>query len=480
METEDDIEEDEEEMYEQEEEMEEEDFTTGDALEPMEEETEGDLGSEGEEKTITISQGKVNVKIEVFTIGSKRYPRSAFLLNRGLEIAEKKYRGNLKAANVQCCSIRQLHDLLKCHGLHLSSRSILLGDKAYVRLNMMEESSGREELLRHPDIGLTKKICYLSSLESTGNDDEVVGGQHDKNMCTDIHLRPGIVFVGTSSLHVAYYEEELVDTLGLKTLKEGMRKMTNPSKSAGSGLISRKATASTSRIKKNGKDILVPEKEASPISSSSISCGTWCRTSRSHIVTNCRYIHYSRGVNHYTEKAKVPGIPQPVLPAMQPRKPRDDGNRRGGRGGRGRGGRGGKKWGGRGDGAPRAKIPVPPELLQQPEATKLLPRPPKVNETEGTKQKINCVIPTATNTSSNCGRRGNIRKSRASAQTKEVFRDTGKDIQDGLKTVFSRREKQVGEDMNQNVKRFLFMCLILLVVVALMVVLHFFSVVFRF
>lgn len=480
METDDDVEEDDEEIDEQEEEMEEEDFTSADELESTDGETDVELTSEGEENTTTISKRKVTDKIEVFTIGNKRYPRSAFLLNRGLEMADKKYSGNHKSTNIQCCTIRQSHDLLKCHGLHLSSRSILLGDKAYVRLNMMEESAGREDLLRHPDIGLTKKICYLPSLESTGNGDKVVGGLHDKNMCVDIHLRPGIVFVGTSSLHVAYYEEELVDTLGLKRLKEGMRKMISPSKSAGPGLSPRIATTPTSRIKKSGTDILVPEKEASQISSPSISCGSWCRTSRSHIATTCQYIHYSRGVNHYTEKAKVPGIPQPVLPDKQPKKPRNDDDWRGGRGGRGRGGRGAKKRGCRGGGAPRAKIPVPPELLQQPKAAELVPSQRKVKETAETKQKMNYVIPAATNTNNNSSRKGNSKGGTASAQTKEVGRDTGKELQDRVRSISTQKDEQVDVEMDRTLKRLLFMCLVLLVVVALMIVLRFFKAVLGF
>lgn len=242
-------------------------------------------------------QQAVNIAVH-----SKTYQRSAFVPNDGLHLAEKKLRGNPKAV-FEFCEILRPHNILECKSLHLTSRAILIGN-AYVRLNMLLESEEKLNLLRNPGKALGMTLCFLS------DDEHLPTAGHSS--CPHLHLRPHIRFVGSEFLRVAYYEEELVDSLGLKKLL------------------------------------------SDPLGSS---CGAWCRSQRSHVVPTCRYIHYRRSAGEvYTEKPKPPAPPQALIPGMNPRTmPADTGRGRGGRGGRGRGrgnsrgGRGGSRGGGRGN-----------------------------------------------------------------------------------------------------------------------------------
>lgn len=268
-------------------EEEEEEDEEGDEEEGNADEDGGVTNANNEEKKKRKKAKKKENACETFKIGNKKYLRTAFIQNEGLTIADKKLHGNPKA-EFQCCMTTKPHNILQCKGLHLAGRAMLLGGNFYIRLNMMEENKGKRELLSNPSKALNKSVCFEP-------------GEHAMQECEKIHLRPQVVFIGTEALRTAYYVEELLNSLGLKHLQ----------------------------------DVKLADQ-----------CGSWCKTSRSHVVTTCRYIHYSRGKQTYTEKAKAPSIPLAAIPDMTPKKPRVDGGR-GGRGGRGRGGRGGR-GGGRG------------------------------------------------------------------------------------------------------------------------------------
>eukprot|EP00796_Vickermania_ingenoplastis_P000828 gene828-466_t len=237
------------------------------AEEEVDNEEEEEMNEEnGENSEAKPKEQKKKKLSEALIIGNKRYNRSALVHNAGLEAADKKLRGNPKAV-FECCTVRRPHNLLQCKGLHLAGRAMLLSGNAYVRLNMMEENKGKIELLSNPGKALNKSLCFISTGEQS---------EHNVEECTGIHLRPKIVFVGVPTLRTAYYEEELLENLGLKTLRE-----------------------------EKAED----------------QCGSWCRTSRSHVVPTCRYVHYARGKQIYTEKAKIPSIPLAAIPDMTPKRP---------------------------------------------------------------------------------------------------------------------------------------------------------------
>lgn len=361
-------------------EIEEEEKSSGDESEDEEDQSNGEEADQMDEADVNITKdSKKKVKrLDTLMIGNKKYSRSAFLPNKGLELADKQYKGNPKAISFQCCNLCKPHNLLKCHGLHLTSRSILLRDHAYVRLNMMEENAGKEELLRFPGRALEKSLCYLSSAkerkESAG---EVASDEHNAKMCTGIHLRPGVIFVGSPLLRVAYFEEELADNWGLKKLREEREQTLSGGKNSG-GIpsIGRRLGCTTTTTPSGGCSSSTGGCEASQTSPTFSYCGHWCHNTHSHIVSMCKFIHYNRGGNHYTEKGNTPGIPQPVFPEMKPKKPRTTERGRGGRGGGGRGGCGGGgrgRKGGERRGAPRLKIRIPPSLLQQPKVPVSIP-----------------------------------------------------------------------------------------------------------
>ncbi|GET90345.1 hypothetical protein, conserved [Leishmania tarentolae] len=242
----------------------------------------------------------------IITVGTRQYKASAFVKNRGLSYVPGKLKSNPKAT-FEACTTSAPHNILDCQKLHLANRGVLVRDR-FIRLNMLVDNPGKQTLLRHPGRALKMRICRRDVEPQKGE-------THDLATCSDLHLLPGIVFVGIPGLRTAYFEAELCHNLAFQKLKEEAWET---------------------------------------------QCGTWCRGARSHVVTTCGFLHYNRGRN-YTEKPTPPHRPLAAIPDLTPSRPpqatdsnrRGRGRGRGGRGGRGRGnycGRGRGNYSGRGRG----------------------------------------------------------------------------------------------------------------------------------
>ncbi|CAD2213358.1 hypothetical protein ADEAN_000079900 [Angomonas deanei] len=138
--------------------------------------------------------------------------------------------------------------------------------------------------------------------------------------CPCLHLRPDTVFVGTPTLAVAYYKNELHDNTAFKTLLE------------------------------NGG-----------------TQGTWCRSTFKHPILTCKYIHYKK-TEAFSEIHVPPFLPLALIPDLFPKHLIGEGGGRGAGRGRGRG-RGGRGKGGRGRSAPTVNEPVPASLRKRPPTT---------------------------------------------------------------------------------------------------------------
>ncbi|AYU80572.1 hypothetical protein LdCL_290013500 [Leishmania donovani] len=244
----------------------------------------------------------------MITIGTRQYKTSAFVKNRGLSYVPGKLKSNPKAT-FQPCTTNAPHSILDCQKLHLSNRGVLVRDR-FIRLNMLVDNPGKQALLRHPGRSLKMRICRRDVEPQKGE-------THNPATCSDLHLLPDIVFVGIPGLRTAYFEAELRHNLAFGKLKEEAWET---------------------------------------------QCGTWCRGTRSHVVTTCRFLHYNRGDN-YTEKPIPPHRPLAAIPDLTPSRPAQatDSNKRArGRGRGDRGGRGRENCRGRGRGSRgAAAIPLP-------------------------------------------------------------------------------------------------------------------------
>ncbi|KAG5473460.1 hypothetical protein LSCM4_03528 [Leishmania orientalis] len=267
------------------------------------------------EETVSDASGisfSASLKPFMITIGTRQYKPSAFVKNRGLSYVPGRLKSNPKSV-FEACTTNASHSILDCQKLHLSNRGVLVGDR-FIRLNMLVDNPGKEAVLRNPGRSLKMRICRRD-VESPK------GETHSPTTCSFLHLLPDIVFIGIPGLRTAYFEAELRHNLAFTKLKE------EPWETQ---------------------------------------CGTWCRGTRSHVVTTCRFLHYNRGDN-YTEKPTPPHRPLAAIPDLTPSRPpqttdsrkRGRGRGRGGRGGGG-GGRGRGNYRGRGRGGrSAAAIPLP-------------------------------------------------------------------------------------------------------------------------
>ncbi|KAG5473742.1 hypothetical protein LSCM1_04372 [Leishmania martiniquensis] len=295
---------------------------------PEEEEQEGSeiVGEDADEEyeyepavTVAAATGTSSsapLKPVMITIGTRQYKLSAFVKNRGLSYVPGKLKSNPKST-LEACVTNAPHSILDCQKLHLSNRGVLVGDR-FIRLNMLVDNPGKEALLRNPGKSLKMRICRKDVEPQKGE-------THSPVTCSFLHLLPDIVFIGIPGLRTAYFEAELRHNLAFTKLKE------EPWETQ---------------------------------------CGTWCRGTRSHVVTTCRYLHYNRGDN-YTERPTPPHRPLAAIPDLTPSRPPQatDSRKRGrgrGCGGRGRGGRGQGSCRGRGSyrghgrgGRGAAAIPLP-------------------------------------------------------------------------------------------------------------------------
>ncbi|XQJ28640.1 hypothetical protein NXY56_004667 [Leishmania guyanensis] len=255
----------------------------------------------------SVTPSSASPKPLIITVGTRQYKASAFVKNRGLSYVPGRLKSNPKAT-FEPCTTNAPHSILDCQKLHLNNRGVLVRDR-FIRLNMLVDNPGKKTLLHNPGRSQKMRICRR-------NVEPEKSETHSPATCSDLHLLPDIVFVGIPGLRTAYFEAELRHNLAFTKLKEAPWET---------------------------------------------QCGTWCRSTRSHVVTTCRFLHYNRGDN-YTEKPTPPHRPLAAIPDLTPSRPPQvtDLSRRGrGRGGRGGGrGRGNCRGRGRG-GRGAAAIPLP-------------------------------------------------------------------------------------------------------------------------